>query len=144
MAKHPLQFLEVPRRDPDKESAEDRILHYGEIYGSYDGADAASGPKRKKRTTDQYFIDFSKPAGEDWEQLYWESFGSFGSAKEITIPTGCSLFPKEIVRPSRRWAEKRYTNIVHWNELPRGGHFAAFEQPELFVGELRECFRAFR
>ena len=83
-------------------------------------------------------------SGASSARLYWESFGSFGSAKEITIPTGCSLFPKEIVRPSRRWAEKRYTNIVHWNELPRGGHFAAFEQPELFVGELRECFRAFR
>ena len=56
-------------------------------------------------------------------------------------PTGCSIFPKEIFRSSRRWAEKRFTNLVHWNELERGGHFAAFEQPETFVNELRTCFR---
>ena len=60
------------------------------------------------------------------------------------MPTGCSLFPKEIFRASRRWVEKRYTNVVYWNELERGGHFAAFEQPDVFVRELRACFRHMR
>ena len=46
-------------------------------------------------------------------------------------------FPNEIMRLSRRWAERRYKNIVHWSELPRGGHFAAWEQPDLFVSEVR-------
>ncbi|HMO75169.1 MAG TPA: epoxide hydrolase [Sphingopyxis sp.] len=69
-------------------------------------------------------------------RLYWQSFRNF-SAGEIHVPTGCSLFPNEIMRLSRRWAERRYTNIVHWNELDRGGHFAAWEQPELFVDEVR-------
>lgn len=69
-------------------------------------------------------------------RLYWHSFASF-AASEIDVPTGCSLFPNEIMRLSRRWAERRYRNIVHWNELPRGGHFAASEQPELFVAEVR-------
>jgi pimeloyl-ACP methyl ester carboxylesterase len=69
-------------------------------------------------------------------RLYWHSFRSFLSG-EIGVPTGCSLFPQEIMRLSRRWAEGRYKNIVYWNALDRGGHFAAWEQPELFVAEVR-------
>ena len=60
------------------------------------------------------------------------------------MPTGCSVFPKEIFRVSRRWAEPRFTDLRYWNELDRGGHFAAFEQPELFVDELRAFFRHVR
>jgi len=77
-------------------------------------------------------------------RLYWESFNrTFGGGKGNTVqlPTGCSIFPKEIVPTPRSWAEQRYKNIVYWNELKKGGHFAAFEQPELFVKELRNCFR---
>ena len=55
-----------------------------------------------------------------------------------------SIFPKEIFTPSRRWAEGRFTDIRHWNELDRGGHFAAFEQPDVFVDEVRAGFRAMR
>jgi len=76
-------------------------------------------------------------------RLYWESFQGT-SLDEVQVPTGCSIFPKEIIRCSRRWAEKRFHNIVYWNELSKGGHFAAFEQPEVFVGELRACFRPLR
>ena len=76
-------------------------------------------------------------------RLYWESFGR-RSTDDVKIPVGCSLYPKEIFAASRRWAEKRFHNIIHWNELPMGGHFAAMEQPELFVDELRTCFRALR
>ena len=86
-------------------------------------------------------------AGASSGRLYWESFNrAFGQegAKTIELPTGCSIFPKEIVATPRSWAEQRYTNIVYWNELERGGHFAAFEQPELFVEELRTCFRLMR
>jgi hypothetical protein len=54
------------------------------------------------------------------------------------------IFPKEIFRASRRWAEQRYTKLVYFNELDKGGHFAAFEQPEMFVRELRACFRQVR
>jgi pimeloyl-ACP methyl ester carboxylesterase len=77
-------------------------------------------------------------------RLYWETITGGYSPSTVHIPTGCSIFPKEIFRPSRRWAEQRYTNIAHWNELDRGGHFAAFEQPALFVEEVRTCFRQFR
>jgi pimeloyl-ACP methyl ester carboxylesterase len=81
--------------------------------------------------------------GASSARLYWESFG-WRSTDDVAIPVGCSLFPKDIFAASRRWAEKRFHNIIHWNELQKGGHFAAMEQPELFVEELRSCFRILR
>jgi pimeloyl-ACP methyl ester carboxylesterase len=63
------------------------------------------------------------------------------SAGRIELPMAASIFPKEIYRPPRAWAEALWPNLIHWNELDRGGHFAAFEQPELFVEELRRAFR---
>jgi len=78
-------------------------------------------------------------------RLYWESFGpERRSVAPVQVPTGVSVFPKEIVTPVRRWMEDRYRNIQYWNELPKGGHFAAFEQPALFVDELRRYFRTIR
>ncbi|MEV4150755.1 hypothetical protein AB0J40_44375 [Amycolatopsis sp. NPDC049691] len=59
-------------------------------------------------------------------------------------PPGCSVFPEELQRPSRRWAERRFPNIRYWNEPGQGGHFAAFEQPALFVDEVRSFFRLVR
>jgi pimeloyl-ACP methyl ester carboxylesterase len=76
-------------------------------------------------------------------RLYWESFNKI-NYDPVRIPVGCSIFPREIFRASRRWAQKRYPNLVYWNTLDKGGHFAAFEQPELFVGELRACFGKMR
>jgi len=92
---------------------------------------------------DNIMLYWLTASGASSARLYWESFGSF-SAGEVQTPTGCSIFPKEIFVCSRRWAENRYKNIIYWNELDKGGHFAAFEQPELFVGELRNCFRLVR
>jgi pimeloyl-ACP methyl ester carboxylesterase len=88
--------------------------------------------------------------GASSARLYWESIRKVdewisGTAKDtVSIPTGCSIFPKEIQRPSRRWAEKRFLDIRYWNEPERGGHFAAFEQPELFVSEVRAFFQLVR
>jgi pimeloyl-ACP methyl ester carboxylesterase len=81
--------------------------------------------------------------GASSARLYWESFGSIGSVK-LELPVGVSIFPKEIFRASRRWGEKHMSNIIHWNELPKGGHFAAWEQPELYLNEVRTCFRHLR
>ncbi|GAA2207604.1 epoxide hydrolase [Nonomuraea monospora] len=89
-------------------------------------------------------------AGASAARLYWESFKAVqrlftdGTTDVVTVPAGCSIFPGENPRPSRRWAEKRFTNILHWNEPDKGGHFAAFEQPGLFVEELRTFFRLVR
>ncbi len=74
-------------------------------------------------------------------RLYWHSFRSFSSGT-VAVPTGCSIFPNEIFKVPRRWAETRYPNIVHWGECAKGGHFAALEQPALFVDEVRAAFGA--
>ncbi len=76
-------------------------------------------------------------------RLYWESFTQV-SMDPVSIPVGCTIFPKEIFRCSRRWAEKRFPNLIHWSEPERGGHFAAFEQPATFIDEIRTCFRSLR
>jgi pimeloyl-ACP methyl ester carboxylesterase len=81
--------------------------------------------------------------GASSARLYWESFTKLLGAT-VQVPVGCSLFPREIVRPSRRWAEKAYPDLRYWNEPAKGGHFAAFEQPAIFVDEVRAAFRAFR
>jgi len=77
-------------------------------------------------------------------RLYWESIGSGFVPRPVELPVGISVFPHELVPASRRWAERVYPQLIHWNELDRGGHFAAFEQPALFVDELRTCFRQVR
>jgi epoxide hydrolase len=81
--------------------------------------------------------------GASSARLYWESFRG-GTRHTVTIPSGFGVFPKEIVPPVRKWVEPSFTNIIHWNEFDRGGHFAAFEVPEAFVGEVREFFRRVR
>ena len=97
----------------------------------------------RDKMLDDVMMYWLTASGASSARLYWESFGSF-SAGDVQTPTGCSIFPKEIFVCSRRWAENRYRNIIYWNELDRGGHFAAFEQPALFVDELRNCFRLVR
>jgi pimeloyl-ACP methyl ester carboxylesterase len=82
-------------------------------------------------------------AGASSARLYWESFADYDPSP-VPLPSGMSIFPKEIFRPSRRWAEQRYTDIRWWHELDRGGHFAAFEQPAAFVDEVRGFFRLVR
>ena len=89
---------------------------------------------------DNVMVYWLNAAGASSARLYWESFGGGGSADVIATPMGGSIFPKEIFRTSRRWAEKRFSNIAYWNELSKGGHFAAFEQPVQFVSEVRGCF----
>ncbi|MCR9091110.1 MAG: alpha/beta fold hydrolase [Algiphilus sp.] len=76
-------------------------------------------------------------------RLYWESFMDF-DREPVTAPTALSIFPGELFRPSRRWAQRRYCDLRYFNETERGGHFAAFEQPDIFVREVRDGLRAMR
>jgi pimeloyl-ACP methyl ester carboxylesterase len=82
-------------------------------------------------------------AGASSARLYWESFKTF-NLDPVTVPTACSIFPKEIFRMSERWARTRFTDLRYYNRPDKGGHFAAFEQPELFVDEIRAAFRTMR
>jgi len=83
-------------------------------------------------------------------RLYWETALTRPSGRSrivsgtTTTPTGISIFPRELIRPSRRWCEKRYTDIRFYEQVDRGGHFASWEQPELFVDQVRRAFRRMR
>src|SRR3954447_13610104 len=78
-------------------------------------------------------------------RLYWENKASFFDAKNISIPFAISVFPDELYQAPRSWAERAYPhNLVHYNRLDRGGHFAAWEQPDLFSSEIRAAFRSLR
>jgi pimeloyl-ACP methyl ester carboxylesterase len=78
-------------------------------------------------------------------RLYWENQADFFDAKKISIPFAISVFPDELYQAPRSWAERAYPhNLIHYNKLDRGGHFAAWEQPQLFCEELRAAFRSLR
>ena len=83
-------------------------------------------------------------------RLYWEHGGASPTSAagmktaEISVPVGVTVFPDDIYRPPESWARRAYPNLVYFNEVDRGGHFAAWEEPELFSSELREAFRSLR
>ena len=77
-------------------------------------------------------------------RLYWESNLAFFAPKGIPIPTAVSVFPDELYAAPKSWTEKAYPKLIYYNRLPKGGHFAAWEQPEYFVTELRTAFRSLR
>jgi pimeloyl-ACP methyl ester carboxylesterase len=84
-------------------------------------------------------------SGGSAARMYWESWGKdFGAFTSVDLPVGFTVFPREIFRAPRVWAERAFPNLVHWGEADRGGHFAAWEQPGIFVDELRASFRAVR
>jgi pimeloyl-ACP methyl ester carboxylesterase len=77
-------------------------------------------------------------------RLYWESKLAFFAPKHVPLPTALSVFPDEIYAAPRSWAEKAYPNLIHFNRVDRGGHFAAWEQPQLFCDEVRAGFSSLR
>jgi len=77
-------------------------------------------------------------------RLYWENKVAFFAPKQVKIPVAVSVFPDDIHAAPRSWAEKAYSNLIHYNRLPKGGHFAAWEQPEFLTEEIRVSFRSLR
>jgi len=77
-------------------------------------------------------------------RLYWESKLAFFAPKNVAIPVAVSAFPDELYQAPRSWTEKAYPKLIHYNKLDKGGHFAAWEQPELFSQELRAAFKSLR
>ena len=96
-------------------------------WGPGAGSDASPGP--------------GAYAGASSARLYWESFSN-PPMVDVEVPVGVSVFPHEIFKASRRWCEARYKQLAYHNVLDKGGHFAAFEQPEIFANEVRAAFRA--
>jgi pimeloyl-ACP methyl ester carboxylesterase len=77
-------------------------------------------------------------------RLYWENKLAFFAPKNVTVPVAVSVFPDEIYTAPRSWVERAYPKLIRYNKLPKGGHFAAWEQPQLFSQEIRAAFRSVR
>jgi pimeloyl-ACP methyl ester carboxylesterase len=88
---------------------------------------------------DNIMLYWVNATGASSARIYWESFGRMRPRK-VTVPSGVTVYPREIFPPVRTWTETFYTNLQYWNEQPSGGHFAAMEVPELFVADLRDAF----
>jgi pimeloyl-ACP methyl ester carboxylesterase len=93
---------------------------------------------------DNIMLYWLTASGASSGRLYWESFGRVGGdARRVEVPTGVAAFPREIIKSPRSWCEAGY-NITRWTDMPKGGHFAAFEQPELYVEDVRAFFATVR
>jgi pimeloyl-ACP methyl ester carboxylesterase len=120
----------------------------GWIYEKYQGWTDCDGEPENIFTLDEMLDNimlYWLPAtATSSGRLYWESIAGGFQVRPVSVPVGVSIFPYELMPVSKRWAEKVYEKLIHWNELDKGGHFAAFEQPAVFVDELRNCFRQLR
>jgi pimeloyl-ACP methyl ester carboxylesterase len=106
--------------------------------------DGVEGGLTRDDILDNITLFWLTNTGVSSSKLYWEHKGSFADVRNVTVPVAVSVFPDEIFQAPRSWTEKAYPNLIHYNELDRGGHFAAWEQPELYASELREGFQSLR
>ena len=116
---------------------------YGEIAQAFDGHPV--GELTRDEILDNVTLYWLTNTGVSAARLYWENKADFFDAKPITIPFAISVFPDELYQAPRSWAERAYPhNLIHYNTLDRGGHFAAWEQPDLFSSEMRAAFKSLR
>ncbi len=105
---------------------------------------SATGELTRDEILDNITLYWLTNTGVSASRLYWEYKGGFWNAKGVSIPVAASVFPGEAYQAPRSWTERAYPNLIYFNEVDRGGHFAAWEQPQLFSEELRAAFRSLR
>jgi pimeloyl-ACP methyl ester carboxylesterase len=107
-------------------------------------ATSATGELTRDEVLDNITLFWLTTTGVSASRLYWEYKGGFWDAKGVSIPVAVSVFPNEAYQAPRSWTEQAYPNLIYFNEVDRGGHFAAWEQPDLFSAEVRAGFRSLR
>jgi pimeloyl-ACP methyl ester carboxylesterase len=105
---------------------------------------SATGELTRDEILDNITLYWLTNTGVSASRLYWEYKGGFFNAKGVSIPVAVSVFPGEQYEAPRSWTERAYPKLIHYNKLDKGGHFAAWEQPKLFVEELRAGFKSLR
>jgi pimeloyl-ACP methyl ester carboxylesterase len=105
---------------------------------------SATGELTRDEILDNITLYWLTNTGVSASRLYWEYKGGFFNAKGVSIPVAVTVFPGEQYQAPRSWAEQAYPNLIYFNEVDKGGHFAAWEQPRLFADELRAAFRSLR
>ncbi len=114
------------------------------VSSALDRATSATGELTRDEILDNITLYWLTNTGVSASRLYWEYKGGFFNAKGVSIPVAVSVFPGEQYHAPRSWTEKAYPNLIYFNEVDKGGHFAAWEQPQLFSEELRAGFRSLR
>jgi pimeloyl-ACP methyl ester carboxylesterase len=114
------------------------------VVSALDRTTSATGELTRDEILDNITLYWLTNTGISASRLYWEYKGGFFNAKGVSIPVAVTVFPGEQYQAPRSWAEKAYPNLIYFNEVDKGGHFAAWEQPELFSAELRSAFRSLR
>jgi pimeloyl-ACP methyl ester carboxylesterase len=114
------------------------------VVSALDRTTSATGELTRDEILDNITLYWLTNTGVSASRLYWEYKGGFFNAKGVSIPVAVSVFPGEQYQAPRSWAEKAYPSLIYFNEVDKGGHFAAWEQPQLFSEEVRAGFRSLR
>ena len=114
------------------------------VLSALDRHTSTTGELTRDEVLDNTTLYWLTNTGVSASRLYWEYRGGFFDAKGVTIPVAVTVFPGEQYEAPRSWTERAYPNLIHYNRVDRGGHFAAWEQPQLFTEELRAAFRSVR
>ena len=114
------------------------------VVSALDRSTSATGELTRDEILDNITLYWLTNTGVSASRLYWEYRGGFFNAKGVSIPVAVTVFPGEQYQAPRSWAEQAYPNLIYFNEVDRGGHFAAWEEPELFSAELRAAFGSLR
>jgi len=114
------------------------------VTSALDRTTSATGELTRDEILDNITLYWLTNTGVSASRLYWEYKGGFFNAKGVSIPVAVTVFPGEQYQAPRTWAEQAYPNLIYFNEVDRGGHFAAWEQPQLFAEEVRAAFRSLR
>jgi pimeloyl-ACP methyl ester carboxylesterase len=114
------------------------------VASALERTESDTGELTRDEVLDNITLYWLTNTGVSASRLYWEYKGGFFNAKGVSIPVAVTVFPGEQYQAPRSWAERAYPNLMYFNEVDRGGHFAAWEEPELFAAELRAAFRSLR
>jgi hypothetical protein len=114
------------------------------VVSALDRTSSATGELTRDEVLDNFTLYWLTNTGVSASRLYWEYKGGFFNVKGVSIPVAVTVFPSEQYQAPRSWAERAYPNLIYYNQVDRGGHFAAWEQPQLFTEELRAAFRSLR
>src|SRR5262249_10228252 len=114
------------------------------VLSALDRTTSATGELTREEVLDNITLYWLTNTGVSASRLYRAYKGGFFNTKGVTIPVAVSVFSGEAYQTPRSWAERAYPNLIYYNQVPRGGHFAAWEQPQLFSEEVRAGFRSLR
>jgi pimeloyl-ACP methyl ester carboxylesterase len=114
------------------------------VVAALDRTESTTGELTRDEVLDNITLYWLTNTGVSASRLYWEYKGGFFNVKGVKIPVAITVFPSEQYQAPRSWAERAYPNLIYFNEAERGGHFAAWEEPEIFSRELRSAFASLR